>query len=98
MGFSKCVSNFHTKTNVSGFKCLWGMNELVDLDYACIFFWDLGKLVLIGRDKHFAGLCHFFGLKFLTALKVGASACMLDGGADPVRRGQFGGLCRDIGF
>ena len=35
--------------------------------------------MLMGRDEYFPGLCHFFQLKFLMALKVGISACMLDG-------------------
>ena len=45
-----------------------------------LFFFRLRKLVLMGRDEHFAGLCHFFLLKFLMALKVGISAFMLNGG------------------
>ena len=71
MGFLKCVSNFHTKTNVSGFKCLWGMNELMDLDYACIFF-GLGEIGAHGEGQTLCWTLSFFGLKFLTALKVGA--------------------------
>ena len=35
--------------------------------------------MFIWRGEHFSGVCHFFQLKFLTAPKVGISACMLDG-------------------
>ncbi len=69
--FSKCVMNFHTKKNVSGFKC---MNKPMDLDYAHIFL-GLGNWCSWGVMSTLLDFVIFL-LNFLMALKVGISVCI----------------------
>ena len=58
---------------------IWNKTFIISTVWSFFSLCYIRKMVLMGRDKHFSGLCHFFQSKFLMAPKVGISACMLDG-------------------
>ncbi len=58
---------------------MWGMNEPMDIVYACIFF-ILGEIGAHGEGQALFWTVIFFLSKFLMAPKVGTCACMLYGG------------------